>query len=65
MVNYDLPWNPNRLELRFGRIHRIGQREECYLWNLIAEETREADVFLSLFKKLEQECEALNGAVFD
>lgn len=65
MVNYDLPWNPNRLEQRFGRIHRIGQREECYLWNLIAEETREADVFLSLLKKLEQECEALNGAVFD
>ena len=30
MVNYDLPWNPNRLEQRFGRIHRIGQREECY-----------------------------------
>lgn len=65
MVNYDLPWNPNRLEQRFGRIHRIGQREECYLWNLIAEETREADVFLSLLRKLEQECDALNGAVFD
>lgn len=65
MVNYDLPWNPNRLEQRFGRIHRIGQREECHLWNLIAEETREADVFSRLLTKLEQECEALNGAVFD
>lgn len=65
MINYDLPWNPNRLEQRFGRIHRIGQREECWLWNLVAAETREADVFLSLLKKLEQECEALNGAVFD
>lgn len=65
MVNYDLPWNPNRLEQRFGRIHRIGQREECHLWNLIAEETREADVFLRLLQKLQQECEALNGAVFD
>ncbi|MCC5835090.1 MAG: DUF3883 domain-containing protein [Opitutales bacterium] len=65
MVNYDLPWNPNRLEQRFGRIHRIGQREECYLWNLIAEETREADVFTRLLAKLEQECETLNGAVFD
>ncbi|MCC5805065.1 MAG: DUF3883 domain-containing protein [Opitutales bacterium] len=65
MVNYDLPWNPNRLEQRFGRIHRIGQREECHLWNLIAEETREADVFSRLLKKLEQECESLNGAVFD
>ena len=42
MVNYDLPWNPNRIEQRFGRIHRIGQTEVCHLWNLIAEETRKA-----------------------
>lgn len=41
MVNYDLPWNPNRLEQRFGRIHRIGQTEECHVWNLVAEDTRE------------------------
>ena len=34
MVNYDLPWNPNRIEQRFGRIHRIGQTEVCHLWNL-------------------------------
>src|SRR5262249_42260445 len=34
MVNYDLPWTPNRLEQRFGRIHRIGQTEVCHLWNL-------------------------------
>ena len=39
MVNYDLPWNPNRLEQRFGRIHRIGQTEVCHLWNLVAAET--------------------------
>ena len=45
MVNYDLPWNPNRLEQRFGRIHRIGQTEVCHLWNLVANETREGDVF--------------------
>jgi hypothetical protein len=38
MVNYDLPWNPNRLEQRFGRIHRIGQTEVCHLWNLVAYE---------------------------
>ena len=44
MVNYDLPWNPNRIEQRFGRIHRIGQTEVCHLWNLVAEETREGDV---------------------
>ena len=41
MVNYDLPWNPNRLEQRFGRIHRIGQTEVCHLWNMVAAETRE------------------------
>jgi len=35
MVNYDLPWNPNRIEQRFGRIHRIGQSEVCHLWNLL------------------------------
>lgn len=65
MVNYDLPWNPNRLEQRFGRIHRIGQRDRCHLWNLVAEDTREGEVFLRLLKKLEQQREALGGAVFD
>src|SRR6266567_2852322 len=65
MVNYDLPWNPNRLEQRFGRIHRIGQTEVCHLWNLVAAETREGEVFHTLLKKLEEEREALGGRVFD
>jgi SNF2 family DNA or RNA helicase len=65
MVNYDLPWNPNRLEQRFGRIHRIGQTEVCHLWNLVAEETREGDVYLRLLEKLEQARQALGGRVFD
>lgn len=65
MVNYDLPWNPNRLEQRFGRIHRIGQTEVCHLWNLVAGETREGAVFERLLEKLEVEREALGGAVFD
>jgi hypothetical protein len=65
MVNYDLPWNPNRLEQRFGRIHRIGQTEVCHLWNLVAEGTREGEVYLSLLKKLEIEQKALGGQVFD
>jgi superfamily II DNA or RNA helicase len=65
MVNYDLPWNPNRLEQRFGRIHRIGQTEVCHLWNLLAGETREGDVYLSLLRKLEIEQKALGGKVFD
>ncbi len=54
MVNYDLPWNPNRLEQRFGRIHRIGQTEVCHLWNLVADDTREGDVYRKLLEKLEQ-----------
>ena len=65
MVNYDLPWNPNRLEQRFGRIHRIGQTEVCHLWNIIANETREGAVFQKLFEKIEVEKEALGGKVFD
>jgi hypothetical protein len=65
MVNYDLPWNPNRIEQRFGRIHRIGQTEVCHLWNLVSRETREGMVFQRLFEKLEQEHEALKGKVFD
>tara|TARA_R110002049_G_scaffold291383_2_gene475302 strand:- start:11357 stop:14899 length:3543 start_codon:yes stop_codon:yes gene_type:complete len=65
MVNYDLPWNPNRLEQRFGRIHRIGQTEVCHLWNLVASETREGAVFQKLFDKLEIEKTALGGKVFD
>ncbi|WP_201766892.1 helicase-related protein [Rhodopirellula europaea] len=65
MVNYDLPWNPNRLEQRFGRIHRIGQTEVCHLWNLVAGETREGAVFQRLLEKLDVEREALGGAVFD
>lgn len=65
MINYDLPWNPNRLEQRFGRIHRIGQTEVCYLWNLVSKETREGAVFQRLFEKVEEERRALGGKVFD
>lgn len=65
MVNYDLPWNPNRLEQRFGRIHRIGQTEVCYLWNLAALDTREGDVYHALLRKLDQARHALGGRVFD
>ena len=65
MVNYDLPWNPNRIEQRFGRIHRIGQAEVCHLWNLVASDTREGQVFQRLLDKLEQQREAYKGKVFD
>jgi superfamily II DNA or RNA helicase len=65
MVNYDLPWNPNRIEQRFGRIHRIGQDEVCHMWNLVAVDTREGEVFERLFLKLDEERKALGGKVFD
>lgn len=65
MINYDLPWNPNRIEQRFGRIHRIGQQEVCTLWNLIALGTREGEVFDRLFTKLNTARESLGGRVFD
>jgi superfamily II DNA or RNA helicase len=65
MVNYDLPWNPNRLEQRFGRIHRIGQTEVCHLWNLCAANTREGEVYRRLLEKLEEAREALGGKVYD
>src|SRR6266436_1199845 len=65
MVNYDLPWNPNRIEQRFGRIHRIGQTEVCHLYNLVAIETREGDVYRTLLEKIELARAALGGEVFD
>ena len=65
VVNYDLPWNPNRIEQRFGRVHRIGQTEVCHLWNLVAEDTREGQVFARLFEKLEEQRKALGDQVFD
>jgi len=53
MINYDLPWNPNRLEQRMGRIHRYGQKKEVHVINLVAAVTREGAVFARLFEKLE------------
>src|SRR5690606_20990338 len=58
VVNYDLPWNPNRIEQRFGRVHRIGQTEVCRLWNLVAENTREGSVFVRLLLKVEEQRKA-------
>jgi SNF2 family DNA or RNA helicase len=65
MVNYDLPWNPNRIEQRFGRVHRIGQTEVCRLWNLVAVNTREGEVFARLLLKVEEQRKAYGGKVFD
>ncbi|AXX31479.1 DUF3883 domain-containing protein [Actinosynnema pretiosum subsp. pretiosum] len=65
VVNYDLPWNPNRIEQRFGRVHRIGQTEVCRLWNLVAVGTREGEVFATLLRKVEEQRKAYGGKVFD
>lgn len=65
MVNYDIPWNPNRIEQRFGRIHRIGQTQICYLWNLVANETREGRVFERLFEKIEQQKKVYGDQIYD
>ncbi|MDH2444531.1 helicase-related protein [Amnibacterium sp. CER49] len=65
MVNYDLPWNPNRIEQRFGRIHRIGQTEVCRLWNLVAEDTREGEVYIRLLDKIEEQRAAYQGEIFN
>jgi superfamily II DNA or RNA helicase len=55
MVNYDLPWNPARLEQRMGRIHRFGQRHDpVIITNLIAGKTREGRVMATLLDKLER-----------
>jgi len=66
MINYDIPWNPNRLEQRMGRIHRYGQKREVFVFNLVAQDTREGRVLLKLFEKLEEIRKALgNEKVFD
>lgn len=66
MVNYDIPWNPNRLEQRMGRIHRYGQRNEVHIYNLVAVDTREGRILEKLFEKLNRMKEHLGSdRVFD
>jgi type II secretory pathway pseudopilin PulG len=65
MINYDLPWNPNRLEQRMGRIHRIGQEQEVYIFNFAAVNTVEGRVLNRLLTKLEEIRTAMGDRVFD
>ncbi|MEX2728879.1 MAG: DEAD/DEAH box helicase, partial [Candidatus Sigynarchaeum springense] len=66
MINYDLPWNPNRLEQRMGRIHRYGQRRKVFVYNFVALDTREGQVFNTLLDKLAEIRKKLgNDKVFD
>lgn len=71
MINYDMPWNPTRLEQRLGRIHRIGQRDDCYAYNFVATEAEdgsdivEGRILDRLLQKLEAMKASLAGRVFD
>jgi len=64
MVNYDIPWNPNRLEQRMGRIHRYGQQYEVHIYNLVAIDTKEGRILEKLLTKLEIIGQQM-GKVFD
>ncbi len=66
MINYDIPWNPVRLEQRMGRIHRYGQQKDCLIYNFVSTNTREGRVLDKLFSKLLAIREELESdSVFD
>jgi len=66
LFNYDIPWNPNRLEQRMGRIHRYGQRKDCLIFNFVATNTIEGRVLQRLLAKLQEIRDALDDdAVFN
>ena len=54
MINYDIPWNPVRLEQRMGRIHRYGQEKDCLILNFVSTNTREGRVLEKLFDRIEK-----------
>lgn len=65
MINYDIPWNPVRLEQRMGRIHRIGQNKDVYIYNFVATNTVEGEILERLLLKLERMRTDLGDRVFD
>jgi superfamily II DNA or RNA helicase len=66
LFNYDIPWNPNRLEQRMGRIHRYGQTKDCLIFNFVATNTIEGKVLQRLLEKLQEIRNALqDDAVFN
>lgn len=60
LFNYDIPWNPNRLEQRMGRIHRYGQHKDCLIFNFVATNTIEGRVLQRLHEKLQEIRDALD-----
>ena len=71
MINYDMPWNPTRLEQRLGRIHRIGQKQDVHAFNFVAAESEEGQPIIEgrilerLLAKLDQMRAVLDDRVFD
>lgn len=53
LINWDIPWNPNRLEQRMGRIHRYGQKKDVLVFNMVAGNTKEGQVLERLLSKLD------------
>lgn len=64
-INYDIPWNPTRLEQRMGRVHRIGQERKVYYYNFITRDTLDGYILSKLFDKMESIREALSDKVYD
>ncbi len=65
LINYDMPWNPNRIDQRIGRVHRYGQKRDCHIYNLHVRGTREGDVFLKLQSKVDLIEKDLGGRISD
>jgi len=65
LINYDLPWNPTRLEQRLGRIHRIGQDKDVYVFNFVAEESADGDPIIegSILKRLLDKLDLIRNAL--
>lgn len=65
LINYDIPWSLVRLEQRMGRIHRVGQQHEVFLYNLVATDTREGDTLFVLLDNFVNAANELRGQMFD
>jgi superfamily II DNA or RNA helicase len=65
LANYDIPWSLVRLEQRMGRIHRVGQEQDVFLYNLVAADTREGDTLLRLLDNFVIAANDMNGQLFD
>ena len=65
MVNYELPWNPNRLEQRIGRLHRYGQKRKVFIYNILVQNTIEGRIFQRLLDKIESIKHEMGDRIFD